>query len=203
MFKQLLQDSLAVLRRPTLETFQKVKGDSWQWGFVYVAIASVLRVLITLVSYVLATPLRAQLFSALTRGFAANGVTPQLAFWQNPVFRLAVVSFLIPLLWIFIPYWLGRAFGGPKSFGKFTYNSSLYIAPVSILNTLLSVRALYLVLFIALNGFSAYLVHINLQATMGMSRGKSALLVLIPILLALLAGCGFVIWIGYSVMQGG
>jgi hypothetical protein len=121
---------------------------------------------------------------------------------QNPLVVLGIGVlgfFFVILVWILLPYWLGRAFGGSKSFGSFTYNSSLFITPISIVDSILAlllsglVGGLYVFLSLSLDVFRFYLVYVNLQATMGLSKGKSVLVVIIPLLLAIMLFCGFLI----------
>src|ERR1041384_1833190 len=119
MFKQLPQNSLTVLRRPTVDTFQEIKNDNWQWAFIYLAIGQVIAILIGMITNILQAPAREQQRLELMQRFGSSSFTALLSNMKNPLFTLATGIFgifLVVLLWIFLPYWLGRVFGGSKSF---------------------------------------------------------------------------------------
>ena len=202
MFKQLIQNSLAVLRRPTIKSFQEVNVSSWQWAFIYLAIGQVLTILITMVSNYFQAPAREQQRLEIVRRFGENRFTSLLNNMQNPLFTLVIGLFgifLVIFLWILLPYWLGRAFGGSKSFGNFAYNNSLFITPISILDSLLAltlsglIGGLFLFLSLSLDAIRFYFVYVNLQAVMGLSKGKSTLVIFIPIVLAIFLFCGLIV----------
>lgn len=210
MLKQLLQNSLTVLRRPTVKTFQEVNVDNWQWAFLYLATGTALATLITLVTNVLQAPAREQQRLELLQRFGSSGFTALLSNMQNPFFTLATgffSFFFVALLWILLPYWLGRAFGCSKSFGNFAYNNSLFITPITVLDSLLAltlsglVGGLFLFLSLSLDAIRFYLVYVNLQATLGLSKGKSALVTFIPIMLAVILFCGLIIFFSVAMVS--
>ena len=210
MFKQLLQNSLRVLRRPTVNTFQEIKSDSWQWALIYLAIGQVVAILIGMITNVLQAPAREQQRLELMQRFGQSNFTSLLSNMQNPLFTLVtgfLGIFLVIFLWVFLPYWLGLAFGGSKSFGSFAYNSSLFITPITILDSLLAltlsglVGGLFLVLSLSLDAIRFYFVYVNLQATMGLSKGKSALVILIPVILAVILFCGLIVFFSMAMVS--
>lgn len=210
MLKQLLQNSLTVLRRPTVKTFQEVNVDNWQWASLYLATGTALATLITLVTNVVQAPAREQQRLELLQRFGSSGFTALLSNMQNPFFTLATgffSFFFIVLLWILMPYWLGRAFGGSKSFGNFAYNNSLFITPITVLDSLLAltlsglVGGLFLFLSLSLDAIRFYLVYVNLQAALRLSKGKSALVIFIPIMLAVILFCGLIIFFSVAMVS--
>lgn len=203
MFKQLFQNSLTVLRRPTVQTFQDVKVDNWRWAFIYLAIGQVVAILIGMITSRLQAPAREQQRLELMQRFGQSNFTSLLSNMQNPLFTLVTGFFgilLVVFLWVYLPYWLGLAFGGSKSFGSFAYNNSLFITPITILDSLLAltlsglVGGLFLVISLSLDAIRFYFVYVNLQATMGLSKGKSVLVILIPVILAVVLFCGLIIF---------
>jgi len=210
VFKQLLQNSLIVLRRPTVKTFQEVNVDNWQWAFIYLAIGQVVAMLLAMITNTLQAPDREQQWLELMQRFGSSSFTSLLSNMQNPLFTLATGIFgifWIVLLWIFLPYWLGRAFGGSKSFGYFAYNNSLFITPITILDSLLAltlsglVGGLFLFLSLSLDAIRFYFVYVNLQATMGLSKGKSVLVILIPVILAVVFSCGLIVFFSIAMVS--
>ena len=203
MFKQLFQNSLTVLRRPTVQTFQDVKVDNWRWAFIYLAIGQVVAILIGMITSILQAPAREQQRLELMQRFGESNFTSLLSNMQNPLFTLVTGFFgilLVVFLWVYLPYWLGLAFGGSKSFGSFAYNNSLFITPITILDSLLAltlsglVGGLFLVISLSLDAIRFYFVYVNLQATMGLSKGKSVFVILIPVILAVVLFCGLIIF---------
>ena len=210
MFKQLLQNSLAVLRRPTVKTFQEVNVDNWKWAFLYLAIGTVLAALIAMVTNILQAPVREQQRLELMQRFGSSSFTSLLNNMQNPLFTVVtgiLGFFFVALLWMLLPYWLGRAFGGSKSFGNFAYNNSLFITPLTILDSLLALvlsglaGGLFLFLSLSLDALRFYLVYVNIQATLGLSKGKSALVIFIPILLAVILFCGLIVFFAVTMVS--
>jgi hypothetical protein len=136
----------------------------------------------------------------LLHSLGATIFSSLLSNMQYPLFFIAfdLIGFLLIILfWILLPYWLGRNIGGHCSFSSFAYNSSLFIAPINVISSLVSlvfsgvVGFLYLILSLFLEVFRAYLVYANLQATMKLPKRKSALIALSPIALAIILFCGF------------
>lgn len=198
MFKQLMQDSWKVLRRPRITTFQEINIDSWQWGFLYLAIGQVIALLIAMITNVIQAPAREQQRLELLQRFSSSGLPSLFDKMQNPLFTLATGLFgifLVILLWILLPYWLGRAFGGSPSFGQFAYRNALFITPLTVLDSLFALtisgvaNTLFLFLSLSLDAIRFYFVYVSLQATMGLSKGKSALVILIPVALGLILFC--------------
>jgi hypothetical protein len=209
VFKQLLQNSLSVLRRPTIKTFQEVNVDNWQWAFIYLAIGQVIAILIGMITNILQAPAREQQRLELMQRFGQSNFTSFLSNMQNPLFTLVtgfLGIFVVVFLWVFLPYWLGLAFGGSKSFGKFAYNNSLFITPITILDSLLALTlsglagGLFLILSLSLDAIRFYFVYVNLQATMGLSKGKSALVIFIPVVLAIIFFCGLIIFFAVAMV---
>ena len=103
MFKQLLQNSFTILRRPIVKTFQEVSFDNWQWALIYVAIGTVLTTLITMATNFLQAPAREQQRLEIMKQFGENNFTSLLNNMQNPLFTLALGIFgffFVILLWI-------------------------------------------------------------------------------------------------------
>ena len=210
MFKQILQDSLRVLQRPSVKTFQDVNVDNWRWAFIYLAVGQVVAILIGTITNTLQAPAREQQRLELMQRFGQSNFTSLLTSMQNPLFTLVTGFFgifLVVFLWIFLPYWLGLAFGGSKSFGSFAYKNSLFITPLTILDSLLALTlsslfgGLFLFLSLSLDAIRFYFVYVNLQATMGLSKGKSAIVILIPVVLAVLLFCGLIVFASLAMVS--
>ena len=98
VFKQLLQNSLLVLRRPTVKTFQEVNVDNWQWAFIYLAIGQVVAILVGTITNILQAPAREQHRLELMRRFGSSSFTALLNNMQNLLFTLAAGVFGIFLV---------------------------------------------------------------------------------------------------------
>jgi MFS family permease len=198
MFKQLMQDSWKVLRRPRVNAFQEINTDSWRWALLYLAIGTGLATIISILTNLLLGPAREQQRLEILERMGPSAFTSLMSNMQSPLFTVATAVFgffMIVLLWVFLPYWLGRVFGGSASFGQFIYRDSLFITPLTILDGLLALAlsswasGLFLFLSLSLDAIRFYLVYVNLQATMGLTKGKAALIILIPIVLAVMLFC--------------
>lgn len=202
MFAQLMHNSMAILRQPTKTRFQHVVAANWQLGFVYIAMGEVVATLLNILTRSLQAQAREQQIIDITRQYGQIALVRWLEYAQTPMFTaaLGVIGFCsILLLWVLLPYWMGRALGGSKSFGNFAYGNSLFIAPLNIVDGLLGLAlgalapGLYWILFLSLAAFRFYLVGVNLQASMGLPTGKSAVAVLIPAALVVILLCGLLI----------
>ena len=198
MLQQMLRDSLAILRRPTLSTLQAHSRDDWRRAFLYLTIGIVIATLIQLATTVVQAPLRAQQRLEFGNRFGSGFPTIIYDVLQSPWWTLALGLFGILfaiLLWIALPYGLGRAFGGTKAFGHFAYTNALFLAPIGILDALLALilsgrlGGVFLLLSLSLDAFRFYLVYLNLRAAMALSKSKAAIVVLIPVLIIVLLGC--------------
>jgi len=210
VFKQILQNSLLVLRRPSIKTFQEVNVDNWQWGFIYLVIGQIVAILIGMITSIVQAPAREQQRLELIQRLGQSNLTSLLNNMQNPLFTLVTGFFgifLVIFLWVLLPYWLGLAFGGSKSFGSFAYNNSLFITPITILDSLLAltlstlVGGLFVFLSLSLDAIRFYFVYVSLQATMGLSKGKSVIVILIPVILAIILFCGLIVFFSIAMVS--
>ncbi len=210
MLKNLLKDSFTLLRRPTLKTFGAIRGKDWRLGILYTAMGTVVTILLTMLSNTIQAPRRAVIGAQLAQRIGPNQLTAVLNNLQNPLVVLAIGLagfFIVLLLRIVLPYALGRAFGGAKSFGSFAYRSSLFITPVSVIDSLLALilagvaGGFFLFLSLCLDAFRFYLVYLNVRATLKLSALKSAFVVLIPVLLAVLIFCGVLIYFSAAALR--
>jgi Yip1 domain len=197
MLKQLLQNSDAILRRPTVTSFQQINVDNWRWSFIYLAIGTVLTILINTARDLLFAPAIAPALEQqnleLTKSLGSGYLASLLANMLNPSYAwlIGILNLFLGIVFlILLPYWLGQAFGGPAGFGNFAYHSSLFIAPLAVLDSVIGISlgkqfgGLAMLLSLSLYVFCFYLVYVNLRATMGLSKAKSALVAFIPILIA-------------------
>lgn len=205
MLAQILQNSAKVFRQPTVKSFREVNVDNWPWALYYLAIGAVFAGVIILVSYLIQAPAREKQLSEAAQRLSSSNFS-FLHVLQNPIFTLTICVvgfFFVNLLWILLPYWMGRALGGSKSFGKFAYNNSLFLTPITILSALLasissSIGGAYALLSISLEAFCFYLVYINHQATSGLSKRKSVFVIAFPIGLYIIPFCGFIAFFSYA-----
>jgi hypothetical protein len=210
VLRQLLRDSFTLLRRPTLKTFGAIKTKDWRLGILYAAAGSVVVTLLTMLSNTLQASRRADLSAQLTQRLGPNQLATLLNAVQNPVLvlGLGLAGFFTGLLlWMLVPYGLGRAFGGTRSFGSFVYRSALFSTPLRVLDSLLGLTiggvasGIVLIVSLSLDVFASYLLYLNVRATLKLSGLKSALIGLIPILLALFMICGVLLYFLVAVLR--
>ncbi len=194
MLAQLLQDSVMSLRRPTVKTFQSIAHDNWHWSFVYLAIGGVLSALLNVISSYFEFHLEQQSLEPSQNYILELFVNNM----HNPIFifLVGIGNFLFVLLiWILLPYGLGRVLGGSKSSRKFVYTSALYITPMGVLYSLIGLFLIRLnpslatIPFLAFAVFGNYLVFVNLQAVMNLPKEKAFLVLLIPVVIAAILFC--------------
>jgi len=213
MLKQLLQDSDTILRRPTVKSFQQINVDNWQWAFIYLAIGAVVAILISLINVSLIAPTLVSATEQENLKLAGSLGSSYLAFYLTNILKPSgiivggILSLFLEILFlILLPYWSGQALGGSKGFGNFAYKCSLFITPITVLSSVIALSfsrqfpLLSLFLSLALDVFCIYVVYVNLQGTMGLSKGKSAFAVFVSIMVAAFLFCALTAFVAIGAL---
>ena len=165
---------------------------------VYAAGYAVTWALTLLTSFVQA-PARAAQRQQLEQVYGDGGFTRLIDLLQNPVgiTVLALLGTVISILvWLLLPYWVGRRLGGTGSWRAMLYVGVLWWVPVLTANSVLALilsgalSVLFLPLSVILDGVLVYGVAQTLRAVLGLSWGKALLAVAVPIALFTLLMCG-------------
>jgi len=199
MLFQIFQDSIAVLRKPNIESFKAHGKNDLTWPIIYFAIGSVVSVVLQIIRI----PMQQAYFEqqqAQLRQLNGNSFFTNLSSSaQSPsiIILLGLFGFILNLvMWIVMPYVVGRVLGGKGSFGQVAYNNSLVNVPLGILDGLISfgittpLSCLFLILSLSLDGMRLYLTSVGTQAAMGLEERGDFWKLLVAIFLAVVIGIG-------------
>jgi len=199
MLLQMLLDSFAVLRKPSLDSFKTHGKNELTWSVVYLAIGAVVSILVQFIRIPMQQAYLEQQQAQL-RQLNANPFFTNLAeATQTPsiILLLGVYGFIYSLaVWIVVPYFIGRVLGGKGLLGQVAYNNSLVNVPLSLLDSLVvfglttPVSCVFLMLSLSLDVARLWLTSRGTQAAMGLAKRGDFWKILIAILLAVLLGMG-------------
>lgn len=218
MFRDMLNASLAVLRRPSVSTFEEFERDDLGAATVYVLIGALISAVLGAIAFAIQRPyieeqlrnLEGQLGgqfgqmpfdNILTPGSLIGAITNQLV-W-------ALIGFFI---FLGLVYLIGRAMGGTGTFGQLAYDIALFWAPLAVVRAAVSILAIGPLAFLTglisllVAGYNLYLTYLGIQSGMNLPPNKALIIVLIPFLLGLLACCALLFaagWFITSVQSGG
>ena len=207
MFQDLWSRSLAVLTRPSVETFREFQRDDVGAAFTWVSIAAAI---IAVLSAALAPLQRALIQSQIESTIAQSSelqtllsdanvdvqqINETILGLTNPVsaFFVAlingIVGFALVVAFVFL---LAKIFGGQGSFGTLAFSLALFNAPISLANAVLSfVPFVGGLASLGLWVYGIILTYQSLQASMNMTSGKALTVALMPLILTIALGvCG-------------
>lgn len=210
MFQQMLAASLAVLRRPSVSTFEEFERDDLGAATVYVLLGALLSGILGVIAYVIQRPFIEQ---------RLRQRPPDQPFAFDPVLMPgslpaalggnligALLGFFIFLALVFL---LGRAFGGTGTFGQLAYDISLFWAPLAVIRALISLIAIGplsilsgLALF-AVGIYNLYLTYLGIQSGMNLPPRKALIIVLIPFILVIVLCCILALAVGWLISVSG
>ena len=205
MFQQMLNASRAVLLHPSVATFEEHERNDLGWALIYTAIAAVVSAVISAIRAVVVAPLAAQQLNDLERQFEQQTGQPLPPFAAGLLgtgsITAAIVGTLFGaiigfLIYLGIVYLLGLLFGGTGAFGELAYDISLFSAPLTVINALISLIGIGPlvcvtgIVSIAIAIYNLYLTYLGIQAGMNLPGNKALLVILIPIIVVLLLCCG-------------
>jgi hypothetical protein len=215
MLQAMFNGSIAVLTKPSVETFEEHEQNNLAWALIYAAIAGVIGALISAVTAPLRLgQLRQQLEAA---GMAGAELEAMLAAQTGGGLVGSVMSALFGtiisglILWS-IAYGLGRAFGGTGAFGELAWNISLFTSPMAVLFIIASVIGSVIpllggVIALTLFLYGLYLDYLAIQSGMNLPSNKALYVLLILFLIGftlfcLVFGAAFLAIIGLGATRG-
>ena len=205
MFQQMLNSSIAVLRRPSVATFEEHEKNDLGAATVYVIIGSIISAIFGAIGFTIQRPYIEQQLRELNRQFGAGSPFQNLMGGQS--IGGAIASNLIGTLigffiYLGLVYFIGRAFGGTGNFGELAYDTSLFTVPLAVLSAFIrifSIGPLALLtglISLALAIYNVYLTYLTIQSGMNLPSNKALYVILILIAIPILLACLFAILIG-------
>lgn len=191
MIQEMVNGSIAVLSRPSVQSFEQHERDNLVWALIYAVIASVINGILAAITAPLQVgELRAQLE---TQGVPPDAIEAAIAQQGNPIIAIftgifgTIIGSLI--IWGFI-YLLGRAFGGTGSFGELAWNISLFSSPLAVAQSIVSVIPLVGdILLLGLSIYGVYLTYLAIQSGMNLPSQKALYIAIILLVITLLFLC--------------
>lgn len=191
MIQEMINGSIAVLTKPSAQTFEQHERDNLVWALIYAVIASVINGILTAITWPLREgQIRAQLEAQnvppdlIETTLAQQGNIINLVF--GGMFSTIIGSLII---WGLI-YLLGRAFGGTGSFGELAWGISLFSSPLSVAQTIAGVIPfLGGVISLALTLYGVYLVYLAIQSGMNLPAQKALYIAIILAVIGIIFAC--------------
>ncbi|WP_322814478.1 Yip1 family protein [Chloroflexus sp.] len=201
MIQEMVNGSIAVLSRPSVQSFEQHERDNLVWALIYAVIASVINGILAAITAPLRVgELRTQLE---TQGVPPDAIEAAIAQQSNPIIAIfggifgTIIGSLI--IWGFI-YLLGRAFGGTGSFGELAWGISLFSSPLAVAQSIVSVIPLVgNILLLGLSIYGVYLTYLAIQSGMNLPSQKALYIAIILLVITLLFLC---VTVGLAVIVG-
>ncbi len=193
MIQEMINGSIAVLTKPSAQTFEQHERDNLVWALIYAVIASVINGILSAITWPLQVgQIRAQLEA---QNVPSDVIETTLA-QQGNIINLVlsgIFSTIIGSLIIWgLIYLLGRAFGGTGSFGELAWGISLFSSPLSVAQTLASAIPLPLIsgfISLALTLYGVCLVYLAIQSGMNLPARKALYIAIILAIIAIIFVC--------------
>jgi Yip1 domain len=203
-FQEMLNASMAVLRRPAVATFEEYEKNNLQWATIYVAIAAVVSAVLGAIAFTIQRPyIEQQLRDAQNQLGGRVDLTGALAgrSMTGAIFGGLLGTLIGFFIFLGLVYLIGRAFGGTGNFGELAFDVSLFWAPLMVLRALLSLIAigplaiLTGLLSFAIAIYNLYLTYLGIQSGMNLPKNKALYVILIIFgIVLVIAVCVFVVF---------
>jgi hypothetical protein len=169
MFPLLINGSIAVLTRPSVQTFEQHERDDLLWAMIYAVAGGAITGVVGAVMNI------------------GNGVDVALGQLASGLFGTAIGSLIgWGIVWL-----LGRAFGGTGTFGQLAWGFSLYSTPLAVISgTLGALPAVGWIIAIPASLYGLYLSWLAVQSGMNLPSDKALIVIGILAAIALVIGCG-------------
>ncbi len=207
MLQEMFNASLAVLRRPSVSTFEEYERDNAGNAALYVIFGTVIAAILGAIGFFIKRPyIEAQLRQAQAQleqlGGNPAGVQAAFQAFSSPTSLLgavvgevlwALIGFFI---WVGLVYLVGRAFGGTGTFGQLAYDVSLFWVPLAVIRALMSLIAfgplavLAGLISLAVGIYNLILTFFGIQAGMNLPPNKAIIIMLLPLIISLVICCG-------------
>jgi Yip1-like protein len=176
-FQTMFNSSQAVIMRPSVATFEEHEKNDLQAATIYVAIAAAIN-------------------GVLTGIGAAMGRTPGTSF-IGALIGGVIFTLIFFYIYMGIVYGLGRAFGGTGNFGELAYDISLFVAPLSVVSSLLGlIPVLGGIVGLLVSLYSIYLTYLGIQSGMNLPKDKAIIVMVIIFLIGVAIVACFALVIG-------
>jgi hypothetical protein len=207
MLQEMFNASLAVLRRPSVSTFEEYERDNAGNAALYVIVGTVIAAILGAIGFFIKRPyIEAQLRQAQAQleqlGGNPAGVQAAFQAFSSPTSLLgavvgevlwALIGFFI---WVGLVYLVGRAFGGTGTFGQLAYDVSLFWVPLAVIRALVNLIAfgplavLAGLISLAVGIYNLILTFFGIQAGMNLPPNKAIIIMLLPLIISLVICCG-------------
>lgn len=191
MIQEMVNGSIAVLTRPSVQSFEQHERDNLVWALIYAAIASVINGIIAAIT------------ALLNPG---SQFVAQVSI--SDVFIVLITTILATIIgsligWGFV-YLLGRAFGGTGSFGELAWSISLFSSPLAVAQGIANAIPFIggFILFI-LFAYGVYLNYLAIQSGMNLPSQKALYISIILFVIGLLFLCVTVGFALLAILAGG
>ena len=184
MFQEMINGSIAVFTKPSVETFETHEKDNLIWALIYSVIAGVINAVLGAIKTALFPVDLASL---------PSGMADQVQAGSSGIVSTvlgAIIATIIGLMISWgITYGLGKAFGGTGKFGELAYDLSLFNAPSTVIFSVLNfIPFLGGFAALALFGYNLYLTYVGIQAGMDLPSNKALYVILIEIAIGVVIG---------------
>ncbi|WP_322488386.1 Yip1 family protein [Chloroflexus sp.] len=175
MFQEMVNGSIAVLTKPSAQTFEQHERDNLVWALIYAVIASAINGILAAITWPLRVgAIRAQLEA---QGLPSDVVDATLAQQGNVISLVlgGIFSTIIGSLVVWgLIYLLGRAFGGTGSFGELAWGISLFSSPLAVGQTIANaIPFIGFIISFGLTVYGIYLTYIAIQSGMNLPARKA------------------------------
>lgn len=219
MLGQIARGSIAVLRSPTVETFEEHEQASVGTAVLYLAIAAVVNAILGGLAFQLHAEERRKDAETLAELFRQGNVPSELdpvaGALAAPSLTQSIVSGLIStivgfFLYLAIVYVVGRAFGGSGRFAELAWDTAMFYVPLAIALQAVELLAtgpwvcgVLLVVF-GLSVYMLYLTFQSIRAGMNLSAGRAgaAIVLILAVALAMFFSVSFLVGWMFAASQG-
>lgn len=191
MFQEMVNGSIAVLTKPSAQTFEQHERDNLVWALIYAVIASVINGILAAITWPLrAGAIRGQLEA---QGLTSDVIDATLAQQGNVISLVlggifgTIIGSLV--VWGLI-YLLGRAFGGTGSFGELAWDISLFSSPLAVGQAIANaIPFVGFIVSLGLTVYGVYLTYLAIQSGMNLPAQKALYVAIILFVIGTIFTC--------------
>ena len=177
MFQEMINGSIAVFTKPSVETFETHEKDNLTWALIYSVIAGVINAVLGAI--------KAALFPGDFASLPSDGSSGIV----GTVVGAIIGTIIVMMISWGITYGLGKAFGGTGKFGELAYDLSLFNAPSTVIFSILNfIPFLGGIAALVLGCYNMYLTYVGIQAGMNLPSNKALYVILIEIAIVVVLG---------------
>ena len=179
MFQEMINGSIAVFTKPSVETFETHEKDNLTWALIDSVIAGVINAVLGAI--------KAALFPGAVEGFQSSATGGSGI--VSTVVGAVIATIIGMMISWGITYGLGKAFGGTGKFGELAYDLSLFNAPSTVIFSVLNfIPILGGIAALVLGCYNMYLTYVGIQSGMNLPSNKALYVILIEIAIVVVLG---------------